>query len=216
MPARYITVEGVTGVGKTHLARLLAARLGARLELEEPDDNPFLPLFYEDPGRYGFQAQVFYLLERYRKLQAFHQMDLFRAQVVSNYMYERDAIYAHTTLSDTELGLYDRIAESLDDRVPRPDLVVLLQDSVENTIRRIRTRGRGYERGISETFITRLHEAYTHFFFHYKSSPLLVVNVSQVDFVNRPEDLEQLLQQIESPPAGTRYYRPVHVEVQGQ
>ena len=121
-----------------------------------------------------------------------------------------------TTLSDTELGLYDRIAESLDDRVPRPDLVVLLQDSVENTIRRIRTRGRGYERGISETFITRLHEAYTHFFFHYKSSPLLVVNVSQVDFVNRPEDLEQLLQQIESPPAGTRYYRPVHVEVQGQ
>lgn len=212
MAARHIVVEGVTGVGKTHLATLLATRLGARLEIEEPDDNPFLPLFYEDPGRYGFQAQVFYLLERYRKMQAFHQMDLFRSQVVANYMYERDAIYAHTTLSDTELGLYGRIAESLDDRVPRPDLVILLQDSVESTLRRIRARGRGYERGITEAFIERLNEAYTHFFFHYRSSPLLVVNVSQVDFVNRPDDLDHLLQQVASPPAGTRYYRPAHVE----
>ena len=184
--ARYIAVEGVTGVGKTQLATLLSARLGARLELEEPDDNPFLPLFYEDPGRYGFQAQVFYLLERYRRLQAFHQMDLFRSQVVSNYMYDRDAIYAHATLSDTELGLYDRIAESLDDTVPSPDLVVLLQDSVDSTVRRIRARGRGYERGITETYVARLNEAYTHYFFHYRSSPLLIVNVSQVDFVNRP------------------------------
>jgi len=210
--ARYIAVEGVTGVGKTHLATLLATRLGARLEMEEPDDNPFLPLFYEDPGRYGFQAQVFYLLERYRRLQAFHQIDLFRSLVVSNYMYERDAIYAHATLGETELGLYERIAESLDDRVPRPDLVVLLQDSVENTLRRIRARGRGYERGITESFIERLNEAYTHFFFHYRASPLLIVNVSQVDFVNRPEDLEHLLDQIQAPSAGTRYYRPAHVE----
>jgi deoxyguanosine kinase len=212
LASRYIVVEGVTGVGKTHLANLLATRLGARLDIEEPDDNPFLPLFYEDPGRYGFQAQVFYLLERYRKLQEFHQMDLFRAQVVSNYMYERDAIYAHATLSDTELGLYARIAESLDDRVPKPDLVVLLQDSAENTLRRIRSRGRGYERGITETFVERLNEAYTHFFFHYRASPLLIVNVSQVDFVNRPEDLDHLLQQINIPHAGTRYYRPAHVE----
>ncbi len=210
--ARYIAVEGVTGVGKTQLATLLSARLGARLELEEPDDNPFLPLFYEDPGRYGFQAQVFYLLERYRRLQAFHQMDLFRSQVVSNYMYDRDAIYAHATLSDTELGLYDRIAESLDDTVPSPDLVVLLQDSVDSTVRRIRARGRGYERGITETYVARLNEAYTHYFFHYRSSPLLIVNVSQVDFVNRPGDLDHLLHQIESPHSGTRYYRPAHVE----
>ena len=210
--ARYIAVEGVTGVGKTQLATLLSARLGARLELEEPDDNPFLPLFYEDPGRYGFQAQVFYLLERYRRLQVFHQMDLFRSQVVSNYMYDRDAIYAHATLSDTELGLYDRIAESLDDTVPSPDLVVLLQDSVDSTVRRIRARGRGYERGITETYVARLNEAYTHYFFHYRSSPLLIVNVSQVDFVNRPGDLDHLLHQIESPHSGTRYYRPAHVE----
>ena len=212
MAARYIAVEGVTGVGKSQLATLLAPRLGARLELEEPDDNPFLPLFYEDPVRYGFQAQVFYLLERYRKLQAFHQIDLFRSQVVANYMYERDSIYAHATLNDTELGLYERIADSLDDRVPRPDLVILLQDSVENTVRRIRAKGRGYERGITEAFVERLNETYTHFFFHYRTSPLLVVNVSQVDFVNRPEDLEHLLQQVEAPPAGTRYYRPAHVE----
>ena len=139
-------------------------------------------------------------------------MDLFRSQVVSNYMYDRDAIYAHATLSDTELGLYDRIAESLDDTVPSPDLVVLLQDSVDSTVRRIRARGRGYERGITETYVARLNEAYTHYFFHYRSSPLLIVNVSQVDFVNRPGDLDHLLHQIESPHSGTRYYRPAHVE----
>ncbi len=213
MPVRHIAIEGITGVGKSQLAELLASRLGARLDLEDPDDNPFLPLFYEDPGRYGFQAQVFYLLERYRRLQAFHQMDLFRSLVVSNYIFARDSIYAHVILSETELGLYERIADSLEDRVPRPDLVVLLQDSVEHTIRRIRARGRGYERAVTESFIARLHEAYTQFFFHYNASPLLVVNVSQVDFVNRPEDLEDLLQQIATPPAGTRYYRPVHVGV---
>ena len=211
--ARYIAVEGVTGVGKSQLATMLASRLGARLELEEPDDNPFLPLFYDDPDRFGFQAQVFYLLERYRRLQAFHQMDLFRAQVITNYMYERDAVYAHATLNETELGLYERVSESLDDRVPSPDLVILLQDSVENTVRRVRARGRGYERGITEAFISRLSDAYTQFFFHYRSSPLLVVNISQVDFANRPEDLDHLIQQIAGPLSGTRYYRPAHVEV---
>ncbi|MBK37180.1 MAG: deoxynucleoside kinase [Gemmatimonadetes bacterium] len=213
MSVRYVVVEGVTGVGKGHLAEMLATRMGARLEVEEPDDNPFLPLFYEDPDRFGFQTQVFYLLNRYRQLQSLHQLDLFRSQVVSTCLFGRDGIYAHVTLGEAELALYERLAETLDDRIPRPDLVIFLQDTVENLARRIRTRGRGYERAITETYLERLSEAYTRFFFHYRLSPLLVVNVSQVDFVNRPEDFEALLEQVHVPPAGTRYYQPTQVSV---
>ena len=209
MAVRYIAIEGVTGVGKTGLARLLGERVNARLELEDAEENPFLPLFYEDPERYGFQAQVFFLLSRYRQQQAFHQMDLFQSVVVSNFLFARDRIYAHVALNDDELALYERLTETLQEKAPRPDLVIYLQNSTENLMRRIRERGRGYEQVIREAYLERLVEAYTHFFFHYSETPLLVVNVSEVDFVNRSDDLEDLLQQIVSPPAGTRYYRPI-------
>lgn len=212
MAVRYIAIEGVTGVGKTRLARMLGARLNARLVLEEAEDNPFLPLFYEDSERYRFQAQVFFMLSRYRQQQELHQMDLFQSVVVGNYLFLRDRIYAHAVLDGTELALYERLAETLHAEVPKPDLVIYLQDSVENLMRRIRERGRGYERVITESYLSRLAEAYTHFFFHYTEAPLLVVNLSQTDFSERPEDFEGLLQQVISPPAGTRYYRPVHVE----
>lgn len=214
MAVRYIAIEGATGVGKTRLARMLGARLNARLVLEEAEDNPFLPLFYEDSERYRFQAQVFFMLSRYRQQQELHQMDLFQSMVVGNYLFARDRIYAHAILNDTELSLYERLAEILHPEAPRPDLVIYLQDSVENLMRRIRKRGRGYERVITESYLSRLVEAYTHFFFHYTETPLLVVNLSQIDFAERPEDFEGLLQQVISPPAGTRYYRPVHVEAQ--
>lgn len=212
MAVRYIAIEGVTGVGKTRLARMLGARLNARLVLEEAEDNPFLPLFYEDSERYRFQAQVFFMLSRYRQQQELHQMDLFQSVVVGNYLFLRDRIYAYAVLDGTELALYERLAEALHAEVPKPDLVIYLQDSVENLMRRIRERGRGYERVITESYLSRLAEAYTHFFFHYTEAPLLVVNLSQTDFSERPEDFEGLLQQVISPPAGTRYYRPVHVE----
>jgi len=210
---RYIAIEGVTGVGKTRLARLLGSRLNARLALEEPEENPFLPLFYEAPDRYGFQAQVFFMLSRFRQQQDLHQMDLFQETVVSNFIFERDRIYANVALNDAEFALYERLAETLTEKIPRPDLVIYLQNTVDNLMRGIIRRGRGYERVINEDYIARLSEAYNHFFFHYSTTPLLVVNVSEVDFENRPDDLEDLLAQIKSPPAGTRYYRPVHVEV---
>lgn len=211
MSVRYIVIEGVTGVGKTCLAGLLGKRLNARLELEDVHENPFLPLFFEDPDRYGFQTQVFFLLNRYRQQQVFHQMDLFQKVVVSNFLFARDRLYAHVALPDEELALYERLNEVLQEKVPRPDLVIYLQNSAQNLMRVIRERGRGYEQVITEEYLERLVDAYSHFFFHYSETPLLVVNVSQVDFVNRSEDLEDLLQQIGSPPAGTRYYRPIHV-----
>jgi len=209
--AKYIAIEGVTGVGKTELSRLISEHLNARQVLEEPEENPFLPLFYEEPSHYGFQTQVFFLLSRYRQQQELHQIDLFHSVVVSNYLFARDRIYAHAVLNDDELALYEHLADTLQEQIPRPDLVILLQDSVSHLMQRIRDRGRGYEQVIDEEYLSRLSEAYTHFFFHYSETPLLVVNVSEVDFEGNSEDLEDLLQQIESPPAGTRYYKPVHV-----
>ncbi|MFT5365369.1 MAG: deoxyguanosine kinase [Candidatus Latescibacterota bacterium] len=210
---RYIAIEGITGVGKTQLAHLLAGRLHAHLALEDVTENPFLPLFYEDPQHYGFQTQVFFMLSRYRQQQELHQMDLFQTVVISNFIFERDRIYANVGLNDAEFALYDRLAETLSEKIPRPDLVVYLQDSIPHLLGRIRARDRGYERVISEEYLARLSEAYNHFFFHYTDSPLLVVNVSEIDFANQLDDLDDLVQQILSPPAGTRYYRPVHVDV---
>ena len=209
--AKYIAIEGVTGVGKTELARLIGEHLDARQVLEEPEENPFLPLFYEEPSHYSFQTQVFFLLSRYRQQQELHQMDLFHSVVVSNYLFARDRIYAHAVLNDDELALYEHLADTLQEQIPRPDLVILLQNSVNHLMQRIRDRGRGYEQVIDEQYLSRLSEAYTHFFFHYSETPLLIVNVSEVDFEGNSEDLRDLLHQIESPPAGTRYYKPVHV-----
>lgn len=213
MSVRYVVVEGVTGVGKRQLGQKLADRMGARLEEEDPDDNPYLPLFYEEPERWGFQTQLAYLMNRFRRIQGFRQLDLFRSQVVSTCLFERDSIYARATLGEADLSLYERVSDALVDEIPRPDLVIFMQDTVENLARRIRARGRGYERALTEAYLERLSEAYTQFFFHYQEAPLLVVNVSQVDFVNRPEDFEGLLQQVVAPPTGTRYYQPTQVSV---
>ena len=207
---RYIAIEGVTSVGKTALARLLAGRLNARLALEDPEENPFLPLFYEDPERYGFQTQVFFMLSRYRMQQELHQMDLFHELVIGNFVFQRNRIYANTALNDAEFALYERLTDTLGQNVPKPDLVIYLQNKAENLLRNIKKRDRGYERVISETYLSRLVDAYNHFFFHYVETPLLVINVSDMDFVHHPDDLEDLINQIQAPPAGTRYYRPMH------
>ncbi len=199
-------------MGKTRFARLLGHHLNAHLVLEEPEENPFLPLFYEAPDRYGFQTQIFFMLSRYRQQQELHQMDLFQDAVVSNFIFQRDRIYANLTLNDAEFALYERLAETLSEKIPQPDLVIYLQTTVDQLMRGIKSHGRGYEGVITEDYVARLSEAYNHFFFSYSTTPLLAVNVSEVNFENRPRDLEDLLAQIKSPPAGTRYYRPAHVE----
>lgn len=204
----YIVVEGVIGVGKTSLARRLAERLGARLSLEEVEENPFLKHFYADPARYAFQTQVFFLLSRFRQQTGLLQGELFQRLLVSDYHFAKDRIFANITLGDEELALYDLVAGALAPRVPTPDLVVYLQASLETLLERIARRGRPMERDLKPSYLETLAEAYNHFFFHYQDSPLLVVNTDRMDFVRRPEHLDDLVRRVRTPFTGTRYYVP--------
>jgi deoxyadenosine/deoxycytidine kinase len=208
-PPRYIVVEGPIGVGKTSLVDLLSERLGARKLLEVAEDNPFLPNFYKDPRRYAFQTQLWFLLNRFRQQQDLLQFDLFRQTLVADYLFAKDKIFAYLTLEDHELSLYERVQALLQVRVPTPDLVIFLQASTEALVQRIAIRGKAYEREIDRKYLAELNEAYTHFFFHYAASPLLVVNTSDIDFVNRREDFEDLIKKIGETRAGMHYYVPL-------
>ncbi len=208
-PPRYIVVEGAIGVGKTSLVDLLAERLGARKLLEVAEDNPFLPNFYKDPRRYAFQTQLWFLLNRFRQQQELGQFDLFRQTLVADYLFAKDKIFAYLTLEDHELALYERVHAHLQVRVSTPDLVIFLQANTEALLQRIAIRGKGYEREIDRKYLADLNEAYTHFFFHYTASPLLVVNTSDIDFVNRREDFEDLIKKIGETRAGMHYYVPL-------
>ena len=208
MPGRYIAIEGVIGVGKTSLARLLAERMNARLLLEEPDMNPFLEDFYKDPRRYAFQTQMFFLVSRYQELKEMRQPDLFHDAVVSDYLFQKDRIFANINLSDRELRLYDKVAPLLEAEIPAPDLVVYLQSSPEVIRNRILKRGRHYEKSMDPTYTATLTEAYNYFFFHYREAPLLVVNTNEMDFVDRRSDLEELVARIEGHREGVAYVSP--------
>jgi deoxyguanosine kinase len=207
---RYIAVEGVIGVGKTTLAQMLCERLGARVVLEKFEENPFLEKFYKDPEHYAFQTQIFFLLSRYRQQQELFQTDLFQKVTVSDYMFEKDKIFAYLNLQDDELRLYETLVSQLEKNIPAPDLVVYLQSSVERLMSNIRKRGRSFEEPISEEYIRNLNEAYNYFFFRYKAAPLLIVNATQIDFVNNRKDFEELLAQIIRPQrSAVEYYNPM-------
>lgn len=205
---RYIAIEGVIGVGKTSLARLLAERFRARLVLEEPEANPFLPDFYKNPRRYAFQTQMFFLVSRYKDLRDRVHPDLFHEGVVADYLFQKDRIFANLNLNDRELQLYDTIAPLLEAEVPTPSLVVYLQASPEVIHRRIQQRGRPYERMMDPKYTATLAEAYNYFFFHYRESPLLVVQTDEMNFVDRRSDLEDLVARIESHHQGVAYVNP--------
>jgi deoxyguanosine kinase len=206
----YIAIEGVIGAGKTTLARMLSEKLHARFVAENYEDNPFLPKFYEDPERYAFQTQMFFLLNRYKQQQELYQKDLFHSHVVSDYIFEKDKIFAYLTLHDDELKLYENLLGTIEKTIPQPDLVVYLQSSVDRLMENIRKRGREMEKNMSEEYIKELNEAYNYFFFRYKSSPLLIVKATDIDFVNSREDFEDLLAQIMRPnKAPVEYYNPL-------
>lgn len=207
---RHIAIEGVIGAGKTTLAQKLSQRLGARLVLEQFEQNPFLPKFYEDPEHFAFQTQIFFLLSRYKQQQELFQADLFHSHIVTDYIFEKDKIFAYLTLQDEELKLYETLLSSIEKNIPQPDLVVYLQSSVERLMANIRKRNRKMEENMSENYIRELNEAYNYFFFRYKSTPLLIVKSTDIDFVNNPDDFEELLEQIQRPNrAPVEYYNPM-------
>ena len=206
---RYIAVEGPIGVGKTSLARMLALELDGELLLERTEDNPFLEKFYQDRRRYALQTQLFFLLTRYQQQKDLSQLDLFQGLIVSVYLFDRDRIFAHTNLDKDELRLYDDIYTLLEARIIRPDLVILLQARPEILKERIRTRGTKSERDISLEYLQEVAEAYKDYFFYYNESPLLVVDTTEIDFVQSREDFEDLVKEIKGTRKGTWYYMPL-------
>ena len=206
---RYLAVEGVIGAGKTSLARMVSERLNARLVLEKFEENPFLERFYQDPDHYAFQTQIFFLLSRYKQQQELFQADLFQNTLVTDYIFEKDKIFAYLNLQDDELRLYETLVTSIEKTIPTPDLVVYLQSSVDRLMENIKERGRSYEENMSEEYIRDLNEAYNYFFFRYKNAPLLIVNATEIDFVNDKEDFEELYNEILRPNrAAVEYYNP--------
>ena len=206
---RYIVVEGVIGAGKTSLSRMLSERLQAKLVLEEVEENPFLKDFYQDRERYAFQTQMHFLFSRYQQQRSLRQLDLFHERMVSDYLFQKDRIFAGLNLSERELALYERLVGWLELDVMKPDAVVYLQASPDTLMMRIARRGRPYERDMSRDYIRQLNDAYNHFFFHYMDAPLLVVNTNSIDFVNNPEDFEDLMRRILTHRQGTTYYTPI-------
>jgi deoxyguanosine kinase len=207
---RYIAVEGPIGVGKTALAERLGTRLDATLVIEE-SDNPFLADFYADRPGAALQAQLFYLLNRHRQQTALRQSDLFSQLTISDYLFDRDKIFAYLNLDDNELFIYQRLYELLARDVPSPDLVVYLQAPTDVLLRRVRARRDDPESTVFEPdpeYLKELNEAYQHFFFHYNATPLLVVETSQFGDTISNETIDDLERQIRTMGSGTRYYVP--------
>jgi deoxyguanosine kinase len=210
---RYIVVEGPIGVGKTTLTRALSKRFGARSVFEIVEENPFLASFYQDRNKYAFQTQLFFLLSRFKQQQDLFQQDLFSQVTVSDYLFAKDRIFASITLDPNELALYERIYEMLGPRVMKPDLVIYLQARLDVLLTRIKKRGREFERRFDSDYLAELARTYNDFFHRYDDTPLLVINTSDLDFVDSEKDFDELIRAIGSIRAGTHYYQPLGTRV---
>jgi deoxyguanosine kinase len=206
---RYIAIEGPIGVGKTSLARRLAATLNAQLVLEQAEENPFLERFYRNPRVGALPAQLFFLFQRAQQQGQLQQADMFGSVRVADYLLAKDDLFARMTLDDEEYGLYRQVHERLAIDAPKPELVVYLQAPVDVLLDRIARRGISHESLINAQYLTRLNEAYARFFHAYDQSPLLIVNAASIDPVNNDSDYEELLGQIGRTVRGRLYYNPL-------
>lgn len=206
-PHRYIVVEGPIGVGKTSLAKRLAASYESDLILEQAEENPFLERFYRD-SRSALPTQLFFLFQRARQLEQMRQQDLFAPVRVADFLLEKDRLFAELNLENDELRLYDEVAKTLDIEAPKPDLVIYLQAPVEVLLRRIAHRGIDYEQGIGRRYLEQLGEAYARFFYDFDAAPLLIVNAGSIDPISREQDYEELLAAIARVTRGRHYFNP--------
>ena len=205
--ARHIAVEGPIGVGKTSLARCLAEHLEADLLLEQPETNPFLARFYQDPRHYALQTQLCFLFQRLEQMRVLAQPELFTRAVICDYLMEKELLFASLTLDDDEYSLYRQIYDRVAQRAsPAPDLVIYLQASPEVLVARVRRRGIEMERKISDDYLTRLGERYTRFFHDYTAAPVMVVNSEHLDLVGDPGDFQLLVRRIEAMRGPREYF----------
>jgi len=207
-PPRFIAIEGPIRVGKTSLANILADRLHAD-RIRDVEENPFLEAFYEDKPGAAFLAQLHFLLNRFKQLATLDQAARPNRMMVSDYIFETDKIFAYLNLNDAEIRIYDQYYELFAEQVPTPDLVIYLQAKPEALKKRIEKKNVQFEHRISDGYLQAVVNAYEHFFFHYKSSDLLVVETSEIDFVDRNEDLQELLRRLSQPVRGTQYFLPL-------
>jgi deoxyadenosine/deoxycytidine kinase len=208
LPLSYVTIEGPIGVGKTSLVELLTERFEG-VKLLEDVNNPFLADFYKDRPGTAFQTQLYFLLSRFKQQQDLLQKGLFDRLVVADYAFQKDRVFAYLNLTDEELALYEKVYAPLEQQAPTPDLMVLLLADVDTCLARIHKRKRTFENKLSREYLSQLIDAYHHFYHYYTRSPLLVVDTRHVNFPERAEDLEDLLQLLRKPVRGTQYYVPL-------
>ncbi|MEJ2633696.1 MAG: deoxynucleoside kinase [Calditrichia bacterium] len=200
----YIAIEGVIGAGKTSLAHLLEQKLSGRVVLEEFEENPFLEEFYRDPEHFAFQTQIFFLLSRYRQQEDIMQYDLFENRIIADYMFVKDRIFATLNLNEKEITLYNMLARILEKRIVKPDLAIYLKASTKKLMHNIHRRGRSYERQIKEEYIDSLNHLYEEFFWNYSTTPLLIINTENLDFVHNENHLSQILVEISKHRSGKK------------
>jgi deoxyguanosine kinase len=205
----YIVVEGPIGVGKTTLARRLAASLGGETLLEAPQDNPFLPRFYDNPRAHALSTQLFFLLQRAQQMRELAQGDMFARVRVADFMMEKDRLFAELTLDEHELSLYERVFAQLVRDVPTPDLVIYLQAPVDVLLERVANRGVPYEDSLDARYLQRLAAAYTRYFFHYEAAPLVIVNAAEINLAHGDRDYNLLFEQIQTIRKGRHYLNPL-------